>query len=496
MWDLPKLLTSGTTREYFKNFKEGKITKEQLPIIIACGKVEAGKKTNDNITQHSGLILIDLDRKDNPDIEKKIKDINNDRFTYFSFRSPHGGYKVGTYTSILDVKEHSAYYDAISDYYSKGFNVVCDNRCRNIARFCFLPYDEDNYINPCSEKFTIKKELNDQSISENNLKKGDNNKYSAVDPNSSINFSIRKEDNNKHNSNSSDSISNKKDINGYTIKDPISSIDTFLEKRDKIGFNERDSNLDFLIKKGTYAGMIFSNTRYKKIMSILDPFYQKSLNLDNLDYTTRIDESYFSGDCQTFYVEGGIPVCQIRFNNDYKIKQGKRNKTLGSLCLKLIFNNPFASCERIQQEILAINEKHCEEPLTSKECLDIVKYNHDKFLRGELDFSQVIRQNKKGICNQYVFFSRLYNKHDPKISHNLAVEAFHFGKKASKTNLISSAIESLKAGEKITINRIAKYLKVNEKMIDRNLTPELKEKYKSYNKSLQSKNCSKSHKNN
>jgi len=72
--------------------------------------------------QHSGLILLDLDRKDNPDIEKKINDINNERFTYFSFRSPDGGYKIGIYTSIQDVKEHAAYYDIISDYYCKEYN--------------------------------------------------------------------------------------------------------------------------------------------------------------------------------------------------------------------------------------------------------------------------------------------------------------------------------------------------------------------------------------
>ena len=52
---------------------------------------------------------------------------------------------------------------------------------------------------------------------------------------------------------------------------------------------------------------------------------------------------------------------------------------------------------------------------------------------------------------------------------------------------MNNAIDSLKTGEKITINSIAGYLKVNEKMIDRNLTPELKDLYKSYNKSLPKK---------
>lgn len=217
------------------------------------------------------------------------------------------------------------------------------------------------------------------------------------------------------------------------------------------------------------------------------PFYQDYKNQNFLDYSTRIDEAYFSGDCLTYYVCGGIPVCQVRLSREYKIKTGKRNKTLGSFCLKLIFNNPFASCERIQQEILSINDKYCEEPLTEKECIDIVKHNYDRFLRGDLDFSKAIRQNKKGISLQYVFFSQKHKKSDPKKSHKLAILAFQRGNIASKTNLISSAIESLKTGEKITINRIAEYLKVSEKTVDRNLTPELKDKYKSYTKSLRNK---------
>jgi VirE N-terminal domain len=492
MWELPSLLASGTTRESFENFKKGKITKEQLPIIVASGLVEPGKKTNENVTQHSGLILLDLDKKDNPDIEKKIKDINRDKYTYFSFRSPHDGFKVGIYTSIRDVNEHAKYYDAISDYYSKKYSVVCDNRCRNIGRFCFLPYDENNYYTPYSETFRFVKGTNDELLPKNNLVKKDNNGYSANDPNSSKILGLEKKDNSGYGTNVPKSFNSlcvqKGDNSMYRNNDQNFILDSNSEKRDNNTYNGIDYNIDSLIKKGTYAGIIFSNTRYiniKNIMSTIDPFFQKYLNPDILDYSTRIDEAYFSGVSPTYYVEGGIPVCQIRFSKEYKIITGKRNKTLGSICLKLIFNNPFAACDRIQQEILALNDKYCEEPLTSKECIDIVSYNHGKFLRGELDFSKVIRQNKKGICRQYVFFSRTYNKTDPVKTHNLAVEAFKAGNIASKTNLIHDAIESLKTGQKITINRIAEYLKTNEKMIDRNLTLGLKELYKSYNKTLQ-----------
>ncbi|MCX6255108.1 MAG: hypothetical protein NTV31_11610 [Bacteroidia bacterium] len=454
MWELPQLLTSGTTRESFESFKAGRITKEQLPIIIVSGQVEPGKKTNDNVRYHSGIIMLDLDRKDNLDIERKIKDINNDRFTYFSFSSPNRGYKVCIYTSIENVKEHAEYYGEISDYYSKTYDVKCDNRCRNIARFCFLPFDDKYYHNPLSERYTLEKGTSAQLNPKTNAEKRDTNNIE------------------------------KRDSSTYTYPRPFLTNDSEIEKRDTNTYTLSGYNIDSLIKKGTYADLIFNITRYKNIMYTVVPFFQENMSQNHLDYSTRIDESYFSETKQTHFVSGGIPVCQIRLGKTFKIKTGNRNKTLGCLCLKLIFNNPFASCERILQELLSINEKYCEEPLSAKECNDIVRNNYENFLKGNLDFSKVLRQNKNGISKQYVFFSRKFKSANLKEKHKIACNEYKTVKKTLKTDLIYDAIERLKTGRKITIHRIADYLDVSEKMIDRNLTSELKELYKSYNRLL------------
>jgi hypothetical protein len=467
MWELPQLLTSGTTRECFESFKSGRITKEQLPIIIASGQVEPGKKTNDNVRYHSGIVMLDLDRKDNPDIDMKIRDINNDKFTYLSFSSPNRGYKVCIYTSIEDVKEHAQYYGEISDYYSKTYDVKCDNRCRNIARFCFLPFDDKYYHNPLSERYTLKKGTSAQLNPKTNAEKRDSNS------------------------------TEKRNTSAYTYSRPFLTDDSDAEKRDISSFTsstteKRDTNtltlsgynIDSLIKKGTYADLIFNNTRYKNIMCTVVPFFQENISQNHLDYSTRIDEAYFNESKQTYFVSGGLAVCQIRLGRTFKIKTGYRNKTLGCLCLKLIFNNPFASCERILQEILSINAKYCEEPLSAKECNDIVRYNYDSFLRGELDFSKVLRQNKNGISKQYVFFSRNFKGDSQEEKHRIACHKYKAEKNTLKTDMIHDAIEHLKNGRKITIRRIADYLDVSEKMIDRNLTPELKELYKSYNRLL------------
>ncbi len=467
IWELPQLLTSGTTRESFEGFKSGRITKEQLPIIIASGQVEPGRKTNDNVRYHSGVIMLDLDRKDNPDIENKIRYINNDRFTYLSFSSPNHGYKVCIYTSIEDVKEHDQYYGEISDYYSKTYNIKCDKRCSNIARFCFLPFDDKYYHNPLSSKYSLKIGTSAQlSLKTNSAEKDmfyaegrDNNTYTNSHPLFTDNSNPEKRD----------SL-------------PIPSSSTI--KRDTNTLPLSDFSISSLIKKGTYADLIFNSTRYKNIMCAIVPIFQEDNSRNHLDYSTRIDEAYFNEDKQTYFVAGGLPVCQIRLGRTFKIKTGNRNKTLGCLSMKLIFNNPFASCERILQEILSINEKYSEEPLSVKECNDIVRYNYYSFLRGKLDFSKVLRQNKNGISNQYVFFSRKYKGDSQKEKHKIACNEYKAEKKTIKKEMIYDAIQHLKTGSKIIIPKIAEFLGVSEKMIDRNLTPELKELYKSYNRLL------------
>ena len=446
IWELPQLLTSGTTKESFEKFKSGRITKEQLPIIIASGQVEPGKKTNDNVRYHSGIIMLDLDKKDNPDIDTKIRDINNNRFTFLSFSSPNRGCKVCIYTSIEDVNEHGQYYSEISEYYSKTYNVKCDSRCSNIARFCFLPFDDKYYHNPLSERYTLKKGTPAQ-----------------LSP-------------------KTDEV--KRVTNSTQIRDNSTFTGSTTEKWDTNTLPLFDNNIDSLIKKGTYADLIFNNTRYKNIMCAVVPFLQEIIPQNHLDYSTRIDEANFNENKQTYFVAGGLTVCHIRLGRAFKIKTGSRNKTLGCLCLKLIFNNPFASPERILQEILSINEKYCEEPLSVKECSDIVMYNHDSFLKGELDFSKVLRQNKNGISKQYIFFSRKYKGDNQKEKHKIACEEYKAEKRTIKKEMIHDAIEHLKDGSKIIIPKIAEYLGVSEKMIDRNLTPELKELYKSYNRLL------------
>jgi hypothetical protein len=462
IWELPQLLTSGTTREFFESFKSGRITKEHLPIIVASGQVVPGKKTNDNVRYHSGIIMLDLDRKDNPDIDIKIRDINNDRYTYITFSSPNRGYKVCIYTSINNVKEHLEYYDEISDYYSKKYDVKCDNRCRNIARFCFLPFDDKYYHNPLSERYTIKKGTSAQLNPNKNVEKIDtyNTEKRVTSP------------------------TEKRDNSTYTYSCSFLTNDPDAEKRDSNTLPLSVYNLDSLIKKGTYEDLIFNNIRYKNIMCAVVPFLQENIPQNHLDYSTKIDESYFNETKQTYFVSGGLPVCQIRLGRTFKVKIGNRNKTLGCFCLKLIFNNPFASCERIQQEILSINDKYCEEPLSIKECKDIVSYNYDSFLRGELDFSKIVRQNKNGISKQYVFFSRKFKGENQKEKHKIACGEYKTQKKTIKKDMIHDAIEHLKTGRKITIQKIAEYLNVSEKMIDRNLTPELKEFYRSYNRLL------------
>ena len=71
-----------------------------------------------------------------------------------------------------------------------------------------------------------------------------------------------------------------------------------------------------------------------------------------------------------------------------------------------------------------------------------------------------------------------------KEKHKIACNEYKAEKKTIKKEMIYNAIQHLKTGSKIIIPKIAEFLGVSEKMIDRNLTPELTELYKSYNRLL------------
>lgn len=125
------------------------IKKTELPCVTLSGVFsERGHKY---LTEHSGLIQIDID--DVEDYDTVFKKIVEDDYTYVCFRSP-GGKGVKAVVKIKPSEEtHLEQFYALQKYYLEKLNIVIDISCKDIARAMLLSYDPFIVCNPFSKVF-------------------------------------------------------------------------------------------------------------------------------------------------------------------------------------------------------------------------------------------------------------------------------------------------------------------------------------------------------
>jgi len=433
--------------------------KQVRPIVQFSVSENHTNKKAINVTKHSKLVLLDIDKKDNPNIDftelkKKICEFG---YTYACFFSPSGGLKVLVNTNIENIAHHKAYFFAIVDIYKYYFQVnKIDVSGQDISRQCYLNHDPDVYFNPQARRFFLQgKEIQ----SSDTLIQKHKNKGRRI---------------------------NNKPIGITTSIDYYSVYSTLLKKRTEEGIYKE----------------IFNNYRFNNInnnimstsVPILELFIMQQLEKGSLDYETRIDEIYFGEDKQKSYsVKEGIEYTKIILNDNAKIRVGARNKTLGSITMQLIFNNPIITLERLFIEVRSIFYKHCDRnpdyPFTEKEIYDIVSYNFLRYINGEMDFSSVIRKQKRKpnkVSKKHVFRSRECVFTSIEERQLDGIRTLREGQKEAFKERLSDALDVLQDGNKITHNRLAEYLGVNEKTIDRymNENPVIAELKKKYNMNL------------
>jgi hypothetical protein len=121
--------------------------KMQLPLITVSGTFAPGRKDT-GLIEHSGLICIDIDEQDNPDLE------NFAQLGPMLRGIPHAAY-VGRsvrgrgYMAIFVLGNpllHRQHYRAIEEQFNE-LNIVVDTCCLNEARARFYSYDEEAYFN-------------------------------------------------------------------------------------------------------------------------------------------------------------------------------------------------------------------------------------------------------------------------------------------------------------------------------------------------------------
>lgn len=133
-------LRSITDKEQARQFKA-----ERFALATFSGTFS--QRRADKLLQHSGLMCFDFDHI--TDVEGLKQRLINDPIfeTWLAFRSPSGdGLKWVTDVKLRNYT-HSEYYRSVQQYLRTEYGVETDRATSSVVSGCFLPWDENIYIN-------------------------------------------------------------------------------------------------------------------------------------------------------------------------------------------------------------------------------------------------------------------------------------------------------------------------------------------------------------
>lgn len=122
------------------------VIKRSLPMATVSGVFVPTRKIG-NLKQHSGLVCIDIDGKDNPDFSlleiRKI--LSSLPYVAYAALSARGKGMFGVIPIICPEKQDAQFASLKKDF-SKRFGLVLDD-CGDVTRLRALSYDENPYVN-------------------------------------------------------------------------------------------------------------------------------------------------------------------------------------------------------------------------------------------------------------------------------------------------------------------------------------------------------------
>ncbi len=156
-------IASGKWQDEVINYRAGKLDKTKVHAVTASGMFN-GRKDSE-IVEHSGLLVIDIDDKDQTvpvsQIRERLKEIPE----VFAIHSSLGGKGLAVYFRIKKDK-HFESFEAISKFLANDYDVISDLHCSNIGRLRFVSYDPECYLNYGASvwNYFAKKEEREQPV--------------------------------------------------------------------------------------------------------------------------------------------------------------------------------------------------------------------------------------------------------------------------------------------------------------------------------------------
>ena len=143
--------------EHIRSIKDEdvqKSLKKQLPLATISGTF-APIRLAENLVTHSNLLCIDIDKKDNMDVDwfddLKHEWHNIPQILYAGHSIRGKGWFAIFRIAYPD--KHTAHFDALQrDFASSG--LVIDRACKDVSRMRFISYDPEPYVNEDATLYT------------------------------------------------------------------------------------------------------------------------------------------------------------------------------------------------------------------------------------------------------------------------------------------------------------------------------------------------------
>jgi len=126
-----------------------KVLKTKLPCVTLSGVGD--RKAKATATEphfdHSGLLQMDFDLSENPNLETKptIQQLKNDQYVLAFFLSPRCGIKA-IVPIHQSVGQHKDSFEVASSYFRETYGLVADEAPKNHRSLCFLSHDPHAFL--------------------------------------------------------------------------------------------------------------------------------------------------------------------------------------------------------------------------------------------------------------------------------------------------------------------------------------------------------------
>lgn len=134
--------------------------KSSLPAVSLSGAVTEGKRGRahaEDRFKHSGLMQVDIDAPDNPDLDVglALKEIARDPHVVCAFLSPSGNGVKAIVRIPADISRHNASFEIARDYFRDRFGLVIDEHRKDVGGLCFMSHDPNAGINAGAVEFEV-----------------------------------------------------------------------------------------------------------------------------------------------------------------------------------------------------------------------------------------------------------------------------------------------------------------------------------------------------